>query len=325
MPLPSGLSFLGVSKETTKGTFAAATAYIPVSTMAPADVIAYINDTGMRGSMVDIYNVIGADGYSTFDVSGPVFPDTVGWFLFGILGDLVTTGASAPFSHVGAVKNSTDGQPKSLSLSDHYGAQGGTPDRGYPGMQVGELDLKFQADGLFEYDAKLTGFLSSLVAKPTTSFTSIPPVPAWALTATIAGSTKTFIESGNVDLKRSIVPIGTVDGNQTPYAVWVGPLAVSGKLSIVVEDETEITRYLNNTTAAVVLDLTQGASAALIEVKLQMSKVQYTMVTYKRDKDYLEADITYTAVGNTTDVGASGGFSQIKATLQNAIASGVYQ
>lgn len=324
MPLPSNLSFVGIAKEATKGTGVASTFYLPVRTLTPIDTVMYLEDTGLRGSMVDIYNEVQGPIYAGFDMDGDVFPDAIGWQLAGVTGDVVTTGASAPFSHTMAVKNSTDGQPTSYSLTDFYGLSGGTPARRFPGMQVAELGLKWSADGLFQWSSKMIGLQSVLVAKPTQSFTTITPLPAWLGALTIGGAGKTFMESGEMTFKRNVTPIHTVDGTQAPYAIWCGALSVAGKVTFVHEDDTELARYLTGTQPIMVLNWQTGAGAGVVQVQVTMSKVQYKVAGIKRSKDYAELEVDFTAIANTTDVGASGGFSQAKVVVQNALPASTY-
>lgn len=321
---PSNLSFLGIAKETVKGTGVAASAYIPVKTLDPLDNVTYFPDTGMRGSMVDVYNEVQGPMFSEISLAGDVFPDTIPWMLANFFGDLAEAGASAPFSHTMAVKNSTDGQPGSVSLTDYYGLQGGTPARRFAGCQIGEVGFKWAGDGMFEWTAKATGFASTQVAKPTSSFTAIPPLPGWLGLLTIGGASKLFMESGELTLKRDTTPIHTVDGTQAPYGIFVGAVEVEGKLVFVHEDDVELTRYLAATQSAIVLNWTQGAAAALVQVQCTMTKPQYTVAAVKRGKSYIETEITFKPIANTTDVGASGGYSQCKWVVQNAVGAGIY-
>lgn len=321
MPLPSYFSFLGIAKETTKGTAAAATDYIPVTSITPQDVVMYLEDKNMRGAQVDIYNEISGPTYSEFGFGGDLFPDTIGYVMAGLLGDVATTGASAPFSHTFSVKNSTDGQPVSFTLTDY---DANTLARQYAAMQFSEASFKFSGDGLIGYDAKACGFLSATVAKPTQSFSAVTPIAAYKGTVTIGGSGVLTLLDGSCEIKRSVTPIHSIDGSANPYKIWVGPAMVSGKLNFIAEDETELTRYLTNTQPGLTLDFQQGAAAALTQFKLQMTKVAYTVATPDRGKDYLAFSVDYTAIANTTDVGASGGYSQIKATVQSAKAASTY-
>lgn len=324
MPNPSNLSFLGIAKEATKGTGVPATAYIPVKTLDPLDNVIYLPDSGLRGSMVDVYNEVQGPKFSEISIGGDVFPDTIPWLLANFLGDLATVGASAPFAHTMAVKNSLDGQPGAVSLTDHYGLQGGTPSRLFAGQQIAELGFKFAGDGMFEWTGKTVGYASTNVAKPTSSFTAIPPLPGWLGALTIGGAAKTFMESGELTLKREATPIHTVDGTQAPYGIFVGPVVMEGKATFVHEDDVELTRYLAGTQSALVLNWLTGAGAATVQVQCTMTKPQYTVAAVKRGKQFIETEITFKPIANTTDVGATGGYSQSKWVVQNAIAASIY-
>ena len=94
-------SYLGIAKETTRGTVVAPTDFIPVSVskVKPDDIIDSLFDEGLRGSMVKNYNYIAGRTRSTFDFGGPAFPDTVAYPIAGLLGEVVTVGALAPYTH----------------------------------------------------------------------------------------------------------------------------------------------------------------------------------------------------------------------------------
>lgn len=327
MPLPSSISYVGLGLEATKGTGVVPTAFIPVdpNSLKPADAINYMDDLGLRGSMAVIYDQIPGTVYSTIELAGPVYPDTFGFLLAGLLGDVVTTGAGAPFSHVMSLKNSGDGQPKSLSVSDFYGLGGGTPDRRYPGVQVNEIQFKSTADGFIQHTTKCTGLPSVLVAKPTASFTTVQAVPTWKGTLTIAGAGKTYLTDSTMTLKRNVTPIAGFTGTQAVYAIWVAGLEIDGTFTFIHEDDTELVRYLTNSQPAMVFDWQQGAGAGLVEVKFQMTKVAYMKAGLDRGADFVKLVVSYKATANTTDVGATGGWSPIKATLQSALPSGTYQ
>jgi hypothetical protein len=246
MPLATNTSFLGVAKEVTKGTGVAATAFIPYNSFNPVDVIMPLEDKGLRGAMVDVFNVVQGPAYSTCDIAGLVYPDTIPWFLSGIYGDITESGASAPFTHIHAVKNSGDGQPGAKTFADFYGYTG-THTRQFAGQQISEVTFTWNADGMLEYSAKSTGFASTLVAKPTQSFGALPPTANWVATTTVGGGSILNVNTGSITWKRNVNVIHALDGTQAPYSIFVGPLGVTGKLSVIMEDDTELLRYLNNT------------------------------------------------------------------------------
>jgi Phage tail tube protein len=317
---PTYRSFLGIAKEATKGTYVASTFYIPVRSMVPVDDVKYLPDAGWRGSMAKTYGEIQGVTGSTYEFGGDVFADGIGFPLAGILGDVTTTGGGAPFSHAMSLKNSTDGQCTAYSLADFDV----TNARGYTGQQFEEVTFKYTADGLLEYTAKSQGFASAVQSTPTNTYTVVTPEPNWECTTTIGGGSVAYMTDGEFTLKRTVTRVYTMQNLQTPYRVWQGPIEVTGKMTFVMEDDTELTRYLTNTQPSLDLNWTHGASAALVQLKLHCTKAAYVTAAPTRGKDYIEMPVTFTAIANSTDAGASGGLSPVKATLQNALPASTY-
>jgi hypothetical protein len=319
-------SYLGIAKEVTKGTAVAPTDFIPVmkDSLKPADIIDPLYDTGLRGSNVVNYNYIPGRTRSTFDFGGSVFPDTIGYALAGLLGSVATTGASAPYTHTISLKNSAsaaaDDQPISYTLTDFYAAAV----RAYPGQQFSDFSLKFNADGLLEYDVKATGWISASASTPTPSFSTILPTPVWQGAVTIGGSTVATGMTGNIDLKRNVTPVYGIGATQNPFNVFLGPLETTGKITFIMEDNTELTRYLTNTQPIIVLNWAYGAGAAAVQIQATITKGAYTAAVIERGDDFVKVTVDLNAQGNTTDAGSSGGYSNIKWVLQNAKPSGTY-
>lgn len=321
MPQPTFRSFFGLAKEATFGTAVAATNFIPIKSMKPKDKLELLDDAGMRGSMVDSYGKIAGPMTSEFDFDGDVYPDTVGFPMTGVLGDITTTGASAPYSHAMAVLNTGTGQPPSYTLSDYYTIS----TRQYAGAKFSEFSMKFSGDGLLTYSAKATALGSVTASTPTPSYTAVAPIAGWIGAVTIGGSANLTLIDGECTMKRPVDIIHTVDGTSAPYALWSGPLTVSGKLTMVMEDDTQLLNYLNNSQPSLDINYSQGAGASAVQVKLHMTKAAFTTADIERGKTYISLSVDYEAVANTTDVGGSGGYSPIKVTLQNALASGTYK
>jgi hypothetical protein len=319
-------SYLGIAKEVTKGTAVAPTDFIPVmkDSLKPADIIDPLYDTGLRGSNVVNYNYIPGRTRSTLDFSSAVFADTVGYALTGLLGSVATTGASAPYTHTISLKNSAvaaaDDQPISYTLTDFYAAAV----RAYPGCQFSDFSLKFNADGMLEYDAKTTGWLSSSASTPTPSFSTVLPTPVWQGTVSIGGSTVSNSMTGNIDMKRNVTPVYGISQTQNPFNVFLGPLETTGKITFIMEDNTELTRYLTNTQPAIVLNWAYGAGAAAVQIQATLTKGAYTAAVIERGQDFVQVTVDLNAQGNTTDAGSTAGFSNIKWVLQNAKVSGTY-
>ena len=319
-------SYLGIAKEVTKGTPVAPTDFLPVmgNSLKPVDVIDPLYDEGLRGSNVKSYNYIPGRTRSTYDFSGAAFADTIGYAIAGVLGSVTTTGASAPYTHTMSLENSgvaaADVQPLSYTLTDFYAAAV----RAYPGCQFSDFTLKFNADGMLEYDAKVTGWASATASTPTPSFSTVLPTPVWQGAVTIGGSTITNAMSGEISMKRPVTPVYGISTTQNPYNIFLGPLEVTGKITFVMEADTELTRYLTNTQPAIVLNWAYGAGATAVQIQATLTKGAYVAAAIERGSDLVEISIDLNAQGNTTDAGATAGYSPIKWVLQNAKTSGTY-
>ena len=319
-------SYLGIAKEVTKGTIVAPTDFIPVAkdSLKPQDIVDPLYDTGLRGSNVLNYAYIQGRSRSTVDFGGAVFADTIGYGIAGLLGSVATTGASAPFTHTISLKNSltsdVDVQPISYTLTDFYAVDV----RSYPGCQFSDFSLKFNADGMLEYDTKTTGWASSTVSDPTPTFSTVLPTPVWRGTVSIGGSQVATAMSGNIDMARPVTPVYGISNTQNPYQVFLGPLEVTGKITFLMETDTELTRFLNNTQPAIVLNWSYGTGASLVQIQATISKGAYTAAMIERGEDFVQVSIDLNGQSTTTDAGSTGGFAPIKWVLQNAKASGTY-
>lgn len=316
MPIPTHRTIIGIAQETTKGTGVAPVDYLAIRDPQGTDDITYLEDRGMRGSMVEIYNEIAGVTTSEFTFSGDVFPETIPRPLKGLMGELATAGTT-PITHSVTVLNTGDGQPPAYTITDYNG----TVTRRFPGCQFQELGFSFSADGLLTYSARALGYASTTTTTPTPSFTANPPLAAWIGTLTLAGGSVTRMESADITISRPVTPIHTVDGSANPYAMWAGPLSASGRLTLVYEDDTDLTRYLTNTQPAAVIAFSTGAGASQRSITFTMTKCAFVNPTrVTRGEDHLQLEATFNANANTTDVGTSAGYGPIKVAVGNAIA-----
>ena len=327
MPIQaSSRSYVGIAKEATKGTAVAPTDFIPVAkdSLKPADIVDPLYDTGLRGSNVMNYAYIQGRTRSTFDFGGAVFADTIGYAIAGLMGSVATTGASAPYTHTISLKNSltssTETQPISYTLTDFYAVAV----RQFPGCQFSDFSLKFNADGMLEMDTKSTGWASATTTDPTPTFSTVLPTPVWRGTVSIGGNTITTAMEGNIDMKRAVTPIYGISNTQNPYQVFLGALEVTGSIKFVMDADTQLTNFLNNTQPAITLNWAYGAGATAVQIQATISKGAYTTTVIDRGDDFVTVTIELNGQGNTTDAGSTGGYAPIKWVLQNAKASGTY-
>jgi hypothetical protein len=324
---PSVKSYLGLALETTKGTAVTATDFVPITlnSFKPVEMINELFDKGIRGSMVENYNYVQGRRHTEIDFGGPVFADTIGYWLAGVLGDVTTTGSTAPYTHAIALKNSVgasgDAQPKALTITDYYSAN----TRQFPGCQAHDFELTFNADGMLEYTAKVTGYPSATTTAPAPSFSTVLPTQVWTGAVTIGGTSISNSTTGSLKLTRKVDPIFGIANTQAPYSVFVGALEVTGKITFVMENDTQLTNFLSNTQPALTFNWSTGTGATATQVAFTASKSAYTTGVVVRDKDYVEVTVEFNSLGNTTDVGTTAGYSPVKFTLQNAKPSGTYQ
>lgn len=319
-------SYLGIAKEATRGTAVAPTDFIPVmkDSLKPVDIVDPLYDTGLRGSNVLNYNYIQGRTRSTVDFGGAVFADTVGYAIAGVLGSVATTGVSAPYTHTISLFNSLasggDVQPISYTLTDFYAVDV----RSYPGCQFSDFSLKFNADGMLEYDTKSTGWQSETVSDPTPTFSTVLPTPVWRGTVSIGGSPVSTAMTGNIDMKRPATPIYGISNTQDPYQVFLGPLEVTGKITFVMDNDDQLLNFLNNTQPALVFNWNYGSGSSEVQIQATLTKGAYTTGVIERGEDFVQVSVDINAQSNTTDAGSSGGYSPIKWVLKNAKASGTY-
>jgi len=324
---PSVRSYLGIAKEVTPATPVSATDFIPISkdSFKPVDIIAPLYDTGLRGSMVENYTYIQGRRHTEIDVAGPVFADTVGWWLGGILGSVATTGASAPYAHEITLKNATgigaDAQPTSFTLEDMYVAN----NRYYPGCKVTEFSMTFNSEGMLEYTAKLMGHPSTTTSVASPSFSAVTPTPVWRGEVSVGGVVIGYTTDGSVSMTRKAEAIFGINTDQGPYEIFVGALDSSGTVTFVMENDDQLLNFLNNTQPVLNFSWSQGTGASLTTIAFNVAKGAYTTGAIDRSGDHVSLTIEFSSIGNTTDAGATGGYAPIQWYLENAVAAGTYQ
>lgn len=324
MTAASYRNILGVGLETVENTAIAPTAFLPISAPKFAAKPTFAEDTGWRGSMVKSYDQILGVIHGEIDFGGPAYADTIGFLLQSLLPDVAVTGAADPFTTTFAALNSGNGQPKTYTFTHFDGAQ----TLAYPGAKLSDLSLKYTADGIVEYTAKGMSLAPVAASAPAASYSAAKAKAGWQAAVQIGGAARTsnVLLDAQIDLKRNVTVVDGLTGTSTPILVWSGELDVTGKLTFVYDDDTDYQNLINNSQPAlsIVLSTGAGTNAGDTKIGLQMTKCAYTDGSSDAGADYMKFGVSFTARANTTDVGASAGFSPIKATLINAKPSGTY-
>lgn len=314
--LPVARQQFGIAKEVTKGTFVAASAYLPLDTFTPEDKITMLANVGLRGSMTDTYGMVQGVGNADLSIGGAVYADTIGWPLAGLMG-VDTVAGSGPYTHTFTLLNTGTGQPTSHSLTHFYQA---TSSRAYSALQWNSVEIQYTAPDLAKFTAKASSLLSTTQTNPTAAYTAVLPFAAWNCVATLNGATTITVTEATITMSRKQDIINGLTGLQSPAEIFEGPLQVTWKISGLADaSDTALLLYLNNTQPSVDLTMTSSTSAIL---QIHSTSVAMTAGPFKADKDVIEIDLAGTAVANTTDTAV--GYSPVKITLTNSLATSVY-
>lgn len=328
---PSKKSFVNSSVEANQGTAIQTNPWThPLNAFSPEDDPRWLDDMAQRGSMVGVYgSQMGSKSIKFSIPDTPLFPDGIGYFLDNLLGDTASTGpVSSVYTHVLSVLNSGTAQPRTHSITQWQGLTASTSARTYTGCVITELTIKGSAESEYvTFSAKGVGWSSAAAATlPVSAPTSVVPLPGWRVKVGIGGPASggtqvLYTGPWSVTIKREVDIEFTNQNAQTPYIIQRGEVTVDWTLDVIKpSDETVLNYMLNNTQGQLQFDVDNGVvGAGHLQVTINMSKAQWRSVPI----DFSEAAIGYKASGmglaNTTDAGASGGYSPIKITLQNAV------
>jgi hypothetical protein len=327
----SAKRFVGTAVEVTQGTAVTPITFTHLlSTFDPEDKFAWLDDEAARGAMVETYGRIQGGGNAEHSLGGPMFVDGLGVWLKNILGDLTTTVAT-PNSHAFSVLNSGSAQPAALTVADYQGPPASTQTRLWPGVCLSELTLKGNAaSSLVEWSGKGVGWLSSVAgATPTAAPTAEPPMAAWRTAIGIGGVASggtqvKVIDEWEFTITRAVSVEFTAQNSQSPFYIQRGPVGMNGSFhfSKPADEVAAITPLLSNSQPQVQILLSNGGAAgALRTLTIDMAKTAWDTSKINRGDEAVGYDTTWKAIANTTNVGASGGYSPGKVTLQNTVAS----
>lgn len=331
---PSARRFVGTAKETTQGTAVTPITFThPLANFDPEDKFVWLDDTANRGSMVEVYGRQQGPGNSELSLGGPMYPDGLGYWLNNILGDLTTTGASAPFTHAFSTLNSGVAQPGSLTVVDWQGPPAATKARQYAGVCLSELTIKGNAaSSLIEWSGKGVGYLSQIIGvEPVSAPTAITPFAAWRMKLGVGGPASggtliSYMDEWEFTISRKVNPEWTAQNSQNPFFIQRGEVSTSGNLHFSKPpDEAMFLPLINNTQPQVQLLATNGGvGAALTSLQYDSQVTAWDTSKINRGDEAVGYDVSWVGVANTTNAGASGGYSPCKVTLQNAVAAAIY-
>lgn len=329
---PSAKQFVNVAKETTQGTpVETGQKTWPMTNFKPKDDPTWLDDEGMRGSMVASYGLIQGVRKANWTADGAVFLDLLPHALLNIMGAVATTGpVSSIYTHVASLLNSGTGQPPSHTFTDWQGLTATSQARSYAGSCFSELTLKGNPEStLVEWSGKGSSFWSNAfpTAPPTQDITTEPPMAAWRVElgfgGTVAGAKNLTVREWEITVTRELSVQHTSQNSQNPYIIQRGELACEGKFFVAKpSDETFYNYFADNTQPQFQLLLSNGlAGANARTLQIDINAMAFNMAEINRSDPAIGYDCTFKAVANTTNAGASGGYAPVKFTVTNPIAS----
>ncbi len=396
---PAAQQYFGIGREAVPGTPVLPVTTTPIEKGEPDDRVTYLQDKAIRGSMIEVYGDIAGTEIADFNITGPVFLDTMGYYLDNNFGDLSTTGSSptnsttlsaqtaigattctvavgtgyaigqavqigsgataevvvltnvagttltfantplrfthasaqtvatvvAPFTHKFNVLNLPGGQPPVHTVTHYQGITATVKARAYSYWCSPGIDFTMSPEQLFVHDTKGTSFLGAPAAStPANSLSSVTPQPSWLFQVGVGGPASggtlvANIQDAGVSIGRNVKAYFMLDGSQAPSIIARGTLGATGKFTYFAQDETPLLNMLNNTQPQLQLVMTNGLSGAnLLSCTFDVQKGAYEVAKIQ-DNEHITYDVTWRAIGNSTNVGGSAGQGVITVTLVNAI------
>jgi hypothetical protein len=277
--------------------------------------------------MVKTYGIIQGPISTGFDMAGPCFMDGLPYLLSNIFGDETATG-TGPTTHAFSVLNTGTAQPKTLTIVHYQGMPVTTHARSYSGCALSDLTITGNSESsLIMYQAKGLGWQSLDVptTPPVFAPTVVQPQAAWrygvGMGGTVVGAPNKTIRDFSLTISRELRVENTLQNLQTPYIIQRGAVTVTGQFTVAVpSDETFLNYLLNNTQPQLQIAGSIGATTTLYGLQIDSLLAAMQDVTIKTDEVALGYTATFECVANTTNAGASGGYSPIKVTVSNQTA-----
>lgn len=318
MPNPvfgaANLQWVGVARETVYGTaIATPDLYLPADTPVWHPELAELVDGALRGSMATQYQQLNGLRYDTVTFKTMFYLDSAFTLFREALGlPDVFTGSSDPYTHKTSLQSGNGGQPAGTTVfwTDALGKTWQMA-----GAQVTSLKVTGSIDGLATLEVAYAGLPAVAITPPTNTPTTAKPWPSWNSTISIGGVAKSRYSSFSFTITRASEMIPTITGTQAPFAIFAGPVTVTGELDAVFEGSTDIdlVAYLANT-QPVLSVVISPAGDAVHSITLRCSQVAYTDAAPSGTNKWMELKATFNALANATDVAGGGNLSQMLVT-----------
>ena len=322
----ANLQWVGVASETTYGTAAAApTTFAPVITPVWTHPTDKYTDDALHGSMgAEFQQINGMRTGDGFTFTTYCYIDQVFTFLRQMLGyPDVLTGAADPYTHKTSLTSAaaTNGQPTGTTIW-WYDAVGKCVQM--TGAQMSDLKLTVNTGGYVTLAVTYVALPGAFITPPTQTPTTTVGMPGWKSIITLAGTAMTAWSEIAIDFKRGTSSIPTVNGTQSPFAIFAGPMTVSSTIKAVYAGSTDamLVNELTNVQPTLLVNLSPVGDA-VHSIQLQFSKVAYDLADPTGSNKWMEISGTTKMLTNPTDVAAGGNQSPCLVTLLSPISTAI--
>lgn len=294
--------WVGLAKETTRGTAVAPSKFIPVEMGSEADYKLNLIEDELARGIFEKYPPKEGTKEGTFSLAGiEVQSDNIGEFLNSLLGSVTTTdvgGTGQAYQH--SFKRSSGIIMPSYTLTIHRGINA----KQYPLSVVKSIALNQSVDGKLK--ANITGLFkteSDYATPPTPSWTDPTPFMFFQNDFKIDGVSNTKVREWSITIDNGSIGLRALNGSQDIFDIIShAKLLVSGSFSVFFEDETQRQKFLSNTSASIEITST----GALIEsgynhqLKIKLPQVHYTAYPFGNIDGLLGASVSFNAYYNQT-------------------------
>jgi hypothetical protein len=316
----ANLQYVGTAIESVYGVAAAApTTFHPADTPALKFVIPAFVDQALRGSQALDYASIQGMRHDSITFKTYGYIDSFFQLMRGALGlPDVITGSADPYTHKTSLQSGNNGQPAGTTVF-YYDAMGKAWIM--PGSVVQMVKITGAVGALLSLDVTYLGLPSIPSTPPTNTPSLTKPAPSWNSVITIGGVSYSKYSDFEITVNRAAEAILTVNGTQSPFAIFAGPLDVNGTLTAVYQGSTDndLVSFLTNAQPAMTIK-SSPVGDTVHGYTFQTSVVAYDDVAVAGNK-WMELKATWKAMANTSDVAGGGNLSPLLFSMTSPVAT----
>lgn len=257
---------LGIARETTRGTAVAPTYWVPKIDFAFDDAITKARSEAGVGTLADSEEAFVTTRYSTGDLTGEVRLDSIGLFLYGMLGSVSTAGPTdSAYTHSFSLSESNQHQSLSLTVADPINTEL------YKLVMLDTFEINAALDEVVKFSASFMGKKSNAWTTIADSYSAETKFTKKHVAVKVATNLAGLAAASAISIKSlgftvsKNTELDDVLGTAEPEDILNKSISIEGQLSLNYEDATFKDYFTNGTARALEIkftntDATIGAS-----------------------------------------------------------------